>query len=443
MERRAQREATLLSAQVALADADERARRSPLRHVGSGRGRRAFWRGELQARLRWRGNAMDRRARDSGHGVPVPALEIRRAAAARGSERVSAGVGAPDGAGAPPPGWDDMAVRSPGGHVLQSAAWAAIREAQGWRAEFHQLGAPAPSGAPTPAPLPVALVLWRSLPAGRSIAYVPRGPIVGDPSQLEPALAKLASVARERRAIFLKVDPEIDADVGAGPLRAAGFRRAPDIQPVIATLELDLGPDEDALLAALEKDTRWSVRQASKRGVSLREASGDEDLRALYDLYAETGHRAGFITRTWDYYRRMWGTLVAAGHAKVRLAEKEGKPVAGALTWRCGERDGYQSAATNDAGRTAYAAYALLWQCIIEARKAGARRFDFGGIPVDLTRKDDPMYGPYMFKKGFGGKPRRFVGAHDAVPNELAYRAYAVAEPLYTTALRLASKVRP
>jgi lipid II:glycine glycyltransferase (peptidoglycan interpeptide bridge formation enzyme) len=317
--------------------------------------------------------------------------------------------------------------------VLQSAAWAQIREVQGWRAEFHQLGAP----------LPVALVLWRSLPAGQSLAYVPRGPIVGDRSQLEAALAKLATFARERRAIFLKVDPEIDADVGAGPLRAAGFRRAPDIQPVIATLELDLGPEEDGLFAALEKDTRWSVRQAEKRGVSVRDAEGDADLRALYDLYAETGHRAGFITRPWDYYRRMWGTLVAAGHAKVRLAEKDGKPVAGALAWRCGEREVYQSAATNDAGRSAYAAYALLWRCIIEARKGGARRFDFGGIPTDVTRKDDPMYGPYLFKKGFGGTPRRFVGAHDAVPNELAYRAYAVAEPMYTSALRLLGRVRP
>jgi peptidoglycan pentaglycine glycine transferase (the first glycine) len=138
----------------------------------------------------------------------------------------------------------------------------------------------------------------------------------------------------------------------------------------------------------------------------------------------------------------MWGTLVAAGHAKVRLAEKDGKPVAGALVWRCGEREVYQSAATNDAGRTAYAAYGLLWQCIIEARKGGARRFDFGGIPVDVTRKDDPMYGPYQFKKGFGGVPRRFVGAHDAVPNELVYRAFAVAEPLYTSALRLVGRVR-
>jgi peptidoglycan pentaglycine glycine transferase (the first glycine) len=332
----------------------------------------------------------------------------------------------------PPTGWDDAAVRSPAGHVLQSAAWAKIREAQGWRAEFHRFGTP----------LPVALVLWRSLPAGQSLAYVPRGPIAGSESELQQALARLATLARERRAIFLKVDPEIDADSGAGALRSAGFRRAPDIQPVIATLELELAPEEDALFAALEKDTRWSVRQAEKRGVTLRDASGETDLRALYDLYVETGQRAGFITRTWDYYRRMWGTLIESGHAKVRLAEKDGTPVAGALTWRCGEREVYQSAATNDAGRSAYAAYGLLWRCIIEARKGGARRFDFGGIPVDVTRKDDPMYGPYQFKKGFGGAPRRFVGAHDAVPNGLLYRAYAVAAPLYTNGLRLAGRIR-
>jgi lipid II:glycine glycyltransferase (peptidoglycan interpeptide bridge formation enzyme) len=311
-------------------------------------------------------------------------------------------------------------------------AWAEIRQKQGWTAEFVRIGDP----------LPVALVLWRSLPAGQRLAYVPRGPIVRDAAELPAALGRLAGLARERVAIFLKVDPELDADAAAASLREAGYRRAPDIQPVLATLELDLGPDEDTLFAALEKDTRWGVRQTSKRGVSVRDASGDSDLRSLYDLYAETGRRASFVTRTWDYYRRMWGTLIAAGHARVRLAEREGRAVAGALVWRCGEREVYQSAATNEEGRSAYAAYGLLWHCIIEARRSGARRFDFGGIPVDVRRTNDPMYGPYLFKKGFGGAVRRFPGAHDVVARELPYRAYAVAEPLYTRALQLVGSLR-
>jgi lipid II:glycine glycyltransferase (peptidoglycan interpeptide bridge formation enzyme) len=333
---------------------------------------------------------------------------------------------------APPSGWDDIAVRSPAGHVLQSVAWAEIRESQGWRPEFLAFDGE-----------PRALLLWRSLPGGRAIAYAPRGPIAapGDAAGLRTALAGLAAHARECGAVFVKVDPELSPEVASDALRASGFRRAPDVQPVVSTLELDLAPDEDTLMKGLDKDTRWSVRQVEKRDVKLRDADGEKDLRAFYDLYAETGGRARFVTRTWDYYRGMWGTLIRAGHARVRLAERAGRAVAAAMTWRCGERELYQTAATNDEGRKAYAAYGLLWRCIIEAKASGAKRFDFGGIPADLRRKDDPMQGPYLFKKGFGGTERRFVGAHDAVPNELAYRAYRIAEPVYTAALRLRGRL--
>jgi lipid II:glycine glycyltransferase (peptidoglycan interpeptide bridge formation enzyme) len=52
------------------------------------------------------------------------------------------------------------------------------------------------------------------------------------------------------------------------------------------------------------------------------------------------------------------------------------------------------------------------------------------------------MYGPYQFKRGFGGEIRRWVGAHDAIARPLAYRAYLAAEPLYTAALRIVGRVR-
>jgi peptidoglycan pentaglycine glycine transferase (the first glycine) len=334
-----------------------------------------------------------------------------------------------------PRGWDDVAARSPSGHVMQSSIWAAVRERQGWRAQYVRVGDD----------LPVALVLWKDVVAGQRIAYVPRGPVTapGDGAGLAHALGRLAELAREHRAIFLKVDPELDADFAAEPLRAAGFfRSSQDIQPVLATLELDLGPDEDALLAAMDKDTRWSVRQGPKKGVSVMEASDDEGLRAFYDLYALTGRRADFITRTWEYYRSLWRALIDARLATLRLAHVDGGAVAGAMTWRCGERVVYQTGATNDAARKSHAAYALLWECIIGAKREGAKRFDFGGIPTDVERKDDPMYGPYLFKRGFGGVARRWVGAHDVAPRSLAYRAYLLAEPAYTTALRLVGRLR-
>jgi lipid II:glycine glycyltransferase (peptidoglycan interpeptide bridge formation enzyme) len=284
-----------------------------------------------------------------------------------------------------PEGWDAAAAHGPGGHVMQSSAWAAIRERQGWTAEFIR-----PGGAH-------ALVLWRALPGGMRFGYCPRGP-VASPAQLPDALRALTAHAKATRgALVLKVDPErTDAEAGAA-LRAAAFVRGPDIQPVVATLILPFDKDEAALLAGFEKDTRWSVRQPEKRGVVVYQGTSDEDLGAFYDLYALTGRRAGFITRTAAYYRTVWRTLIDAGLATLWLAEHDGRPVAGAMTWHCGDREVYQYGATNDPGRKVYAAYGLLWRCITEARRRGARTFDFGGVPADPGDTNDPMHGPYLF----------------------------------------------
>ncbi len=327
-----------------------------------------------------------------------------------------------------PDGWDDAAVRASGGHVMQSAAWAAIREAQGWRAEFLR-----PDGAH-------ALLLWRPLPGGLAFGYCPRGPIAA-PTGFRTALEAIAAHARRiAGALVVKVDPERTVEEAGGALRAAGYRRGPDIQPVVATLRLDLARREDELLAGCDKDTRWSVRQAAKRGVEVHRGTTEDDLHAFYGLYALTGRRAGFITRTWPYYRLVWQSLVAARHATLWLARAEGQLAAGAMTWHCGERDLYMYGASNDIGRRTYASYALQWRCIMEARGRGARTYDFGGIPSDPADPNDPMHGPYLFKKGFGGTMTRYVGAHDTIARALRYRAFLVAEPLYTRALQLAGR---
>lgn len=334
-----------------------------------------------------------------------------------------------------PDGWDDAAARGPGGHVMQSSAWAGIRERQGWTAEYLR-----PAGAH-------ALVLWRHLPGGLRFGYCPRGPVAA-PDQLTDALRALATHARATKgALVLKVDPELTSEAAAAPLRDAGYRRGPDIQPVVATLLLSLGgpagtaaKTDDDLLAAMDKDTRWSIRQPEKRGVTIYQGTTDEDLDAFYDLYSVTGRRAGFITRTASYYRTVWRTLIEAGLATLWLAGHADRPVAGSMVWHCGDRELYMYGATNDAGRKVYAAYGLLWRAMSEARQRGARTFDFGGIPNDPSDASDPMHGPYLFKKGFGGSATHWAGAHDSVPRPLAYRAFRISEPLYTRALQLARR---
>ena len=325
-----------------------------------------------------------------------------------------------------PEAWDSVAAHGPGGHVMQSSAWAAIRERQGWTVEFLR-----PAGAH-------ALVLWRPLPGGMRFGYCPRGPVAAA-AQLPEALRALAAHAKAASgSLVLKVDLERTAEDAGEALRAAGFTRGPDIQPVVATLLMALDKTDEELLAGMDKDTRWSVRQPEKRGVTMYQGTTDKDLDAFYDLYAVTGRRAGFIIRTASYYRTVWRALIEAGLATLWLADLEDRPVAGSMAWHCGDRELYMYGATNEAGRKVYAASGLLWRAISEARQRGATTFDFGGIPVVPDDPKDPMHGPYLFKKGFGGTATRWVGAHDSVPRPLLYRAFRVAEPLYTRALQIA-----
>src|SRR5437764_7704591 len=179
--------ASLLSAQMALADGDEATRRRAIRHVGPVRepGRRPCGGRECQARLRRRGRDLDRRLRPAGDRSALSALADRRPPPAGGSRAMTDA----------PAGWDAAAAHGPGGHVMQSSAWAAIRERQGWTAEFLR-----PAGAH-------ALVLWRRLPGGMRFGYCPRGP-VAPVAGLPDALRALAAHAKATRgALVLKVDP--------------------------------------------------------------------------------------------------------------------------------------------------------------------------------------------------------------------------------------------
>ena len=333
--------------------------------------------------------------------------------------------------------WDRDAVRSRFGHVLQSVAWGALRSSSGWTPDTLRIGDP----------LPLANVHWRRFPFGQAIAYVPRGPVFDheDAGQLDRALESLAELARRRKPIFLKVDPEIDAsrdDLVALYARHGFFRSRQDVQPVLATLDVDLCRSEDEILKTFDKDTRWSVRTAEKRGVTVEERGDDASLGEVTALYEETGRRGEFITRASAYYPRVWRALIDAGHATLYAALVEGRIAAAAVIFWCGERALYMYGASGEAARKSYAAYALQWHAMRAARAKGSRRYDFGGVPVD-PGESHPQYGLYLFKKGFGGTLRRFAGAYDVTASLARYRAWLALEPRLYTALALLRGRRP
>ena len=58
----------------------------------------------------------------------------------------------------------------------------------------------------------------------------------------------------------------------------------------------------------------------------------------------------------------------------------------------------------------------LQWRMIQWAVEKGCRIYDFRGVSGDLS-PDNPLYGLYQFKKGFGGEFTEFIGEMDLILN--------------------------
>jgi peptidoglycan pentaglycine glycine transferase (the first glycine) len=331
--------------------------------------------------------------------------------------------------------WHEHLAGLPGAHLLQSWDWGDFKSRYGWSARrlawTNDLGASCRA-------LAAASVLRRGrFPA---ILYVPRGPALDwrDTETRRRVLGDLENLARHDRAIFVKIDPEVV--VANGPpgdpatcpaplgeevrqdLLARGWTFSTDQIQFRNTVLLDLRPDEADLLAAMKQKTRYNVRLAARRGVQVR-AGTPADLDLLYRMYAETSVRDGFVIRSPAYYRDAWSAFVADGLAQPFIAELSGEPLAALIVFRFGATATYMYGMSTASHRELMPNHLLQWEAIRWAKAQGCATYDFWGAP-DEFKPDDPMWGVWKFKEGFGGQFVQTLGAWDFVAAPLAYDLY-------------------
>lgn len=328
--------------------------------------------------------------------------------------------------------WNEAVVQLPGSHVLQSFEWGEFKARHGWRPtrllfeEGGQVRA-------------VASVLCR--PFSRfplRVMYVPKGPLLdyGDGQLLDHVLASLEELARAQRAIFIKIDPDVRLEEGQviEALQARGWRPSSEQIQFRNTILIDLRPGEDELLANMKAKTRYNIRLAARKGVQVR-LGGLADLPLFYQMYAETSRRDDFIIRPFAYYRDAWGAFIEAGLARLFLAEYEGEPLAGLMTFRFGQRAWYMYGASTEKYRHLMPNHLLQWEAMRWARSEGCTVYDLWGAP-DVLSEDDPLWGVYRFKEGLGGQFVRHIGAYDYPVSRPLYGFYTVLMPRYLDLLR-------
>ncbi len=321
--------------------------------------------------------------------------------------------------------WQEFISSCVDPHILQSQHWGELKSCFGWTPTWFIEGALG------------AQVLLQSLPLGFKVAYIPRGPVSSsgsvvnhpDWSALQEELDKYCLA---ERAVFLKIEPDFwEEDLNGGVSPFPGFKRsAHSIQPS-RTLVVGLEETEEQILARMKSKTRYNIRLADKKGVTVREIA---TLDPFYDLLLGTSDRADFGIHTKEYYQKTFELFHPSGACAIFLAEYEGIPLASIMVFHLGSRSWYFYGASSNQHRDLMPTYLIQWEAMRWAKERGSMTYDLWGVPdedsdtleEEFTTRSDGLWGVYRFKRGFGGQLLRASGPWDRVYNPSLYALYKI-----------------
>ena len=352
--------------------------------------------------------------------------------------------------------WNSIVASFSNSHVFQTWEWGQFKHQFGWIPHHiiwqeEQLGVCA-----------AALVLQRKVPIPGfknkySVMYVPKGPLVewDDLRIRKQILEGLLQFAYKHHTIFIKIDPDVNYGVGYPStenedLNETGVEVISDLKELSwkfseeqiqfrNTVVIDLTQNQDEILARMKQKTRYNIRLAQRKDVRIRQG-GENDLEELYHLYAKTSVRDGFVIREKEYYLSLWKAFIQAGMATPLIAEIEEQMVAGLILFYFSGKAWFLYGMSSDLHRERMPNYLLQWEAIQLAKAIGCNIYDLWGAPDELA-PDDPLWGVYRFKEGFGGKVIRHLGAWDCPVQPRLYRLYTETLPRLLSILRWKGKL--
>ena len=274
-------------------------------------------------------------------------------------------------------------------------------------------------------------VMTRKVPGvGRTLMYGCRGPVcdLDDRETFSQLLDGAKALAKKYKSYVIKIDPDVPSSNTAfsSMLQSFGFRAKEGgknfeaIQPrYVFRLNVE-GKTEEELLANFHQKWRYNIRLAERKGVTVR-VCGKEMVPAFSDLMLTTGVRDGFVTRKPEYFAAMLDNL--GEHARLYMAfDPNDTPIAGTLAIHYGDKVWYLYGASSNEHRNLMPNYLLQWRMMQWAVETNCRIYDFRGVSGDVS-EDNPLYGLFRFKQGFGGDFTEFVGEMDLVLSPVIYWA--------------------
>ena len=188
---------------------------------------------------------------------------------------------------------------------------------------------------------------------------------------------------------------------------------------------LDLTKSEEELLKSFHSKTRYNIRLAQKKGVTVKEESNEKGFKIFAKLYFETCKRQRYFGHDYRYHRIVWDNLKNK-IAHILIAYYNDVPLAAYELWYLYGIIYYVYGGTSEQYRNLMASNLLMWEAIKLGKRLGAKKFDMWGSLPQNYNYNHPWSGFTRFKEGYGTKFVKMVGSYDLVIHPLFYQLYNI-----------------
>ncbi|MBR3414969.1 peptidoglycan bridge formation glycyltransferase FemA/FemB family protein [Candidatus Saccharibacteria bacterium] len=341
--------------------------------------------------------------------------------------------------------FEKFAKNHPQFSFFQTKEIANYREQKGW--QKHYVGLVDKNNKIIAATMMVS----KPVALNQKIFYAPRGPLIDyeNPEVLKIFFENLKQYIKERGGYVFRFDPyfelrerDIDGNIVEGGenheqaienLKNLGIKVDPHPDQIKWLFALDLDKPPEELKKSFRQNTRNLINRALRSDIKIRELKRDE-LKDFYKMCSQTAKRKGFEheNKPLEYYEAFYDLFKE--DVKFWMAEtkdENGKP----LNLSCGmfilsgnHEIIYLIAGNDEKYLDKNAQYLIQWEIIKYAYEHKYPRYNFYGISGNFD-KNDPAYGMYRFKKGFGGRVIELIGGFE-MPITKSYYLHKIKEKL-------------
>jgi len=226
-------------------------------------------------------------------------------------------------------------------------------------------------------------------------------PLVESPDELTDFLTYLGEKLAAEKWSYIEIRPADSVVIGVTPFGKS---------KMFFFHKLDLRPSLDEMFQNFHKDcVQRKIQRAAREGLAYEEGRSDSSLTKFYRLLLMTRRRHGLPAQPLEWFRNIMACM--GEKAKVRVASKDGRPIAGILTLRYKHVLVYKYGCSDRRFSNLGGTQLLLWNAIQEAKKDQLSEFDMG-------RSDCDNPGLVAFKDRWG-----------AARTELVYLRYPARHP--------------